>query len=99
MTISVLETTKPPAKIKVRLGRCTMELTIMHQEFPRFWSLRDISVLKEPGQGEELSLHFGPGEEMGLLGSSYFAEHPLLPLTNIMAYLNLIWSDGFTKTN
>jgi Tol biopolymer transport system component len=31
---------------------------------------------------------FWSGEEMGLLGSSYFAEHPLLPLTNIMAYLN-----------
>jgi Tol biopolymer transport system component len=28
------------------------------------------------------------GEEMGLLGSSWFAEHPLLPLTNVAAYLN-----------
>jgi hypothetical protein len=28
------------------------------------------------------------GEELGLIGSSWFAEHPLLPLTNIIAYLN-----------
>lgn len=28
------------------------------------------------------------GEELGLIGSSWFAEHPLVPLTNIVAYLN-----------
>jgi Zn-dependent M28 family amino/carboxypeptidase len=28
------------------------------------------------------------GEEMGLLGSSWFAEHPPVPLANIAAYLN-----------
>jgi Tol biopolymer transport system component len=28
------------------------------------------------------------GEEIGLIGSSWFAEHPALPLTNIVAYLN-----------
>jgi hypothetical protein len=28
------------------------------------------------------------GEELGLIGSSWFAEHPPLPLTNIIAYLN-----------
>jgi Tol biopolymer transport system component len=28
------------------------------------------------------------GEEIGLIGSSWFAEHPLLPLTNVVAYLN-----------
>jgi Tol biopolymer transport system component len=28
------------------------------------------------------------GEEIGLLGSSRFAEHPLVPLTNVAAYLN-----------
>jgi Tol biopolymer transport system component len=28
------------------------------------------------------------GEELGLIGSSWFAEHPLVPLTNIIAYLN-----------
>jgi len=28
------------------------------------------------------------GEEIGILGSSRFAEHPLLPLTNVVAYLN-----------
>ncbi|HTG44007.1 MAG TPA: M20/M25/M40 family metallo-hydrolase, partial [Verrucomicrobiae bacterium] len=31
---------------------------------------------------------FWSGEEIGLLGSSYLAEHPLIPLTNIAAYLN-----------
>jgi len=28
------------------------------------------------------------GEEIGILGSSRFAEHPLVPLTNVAAYLN-----------
>ena len=28
------------------------------------------------------------GEEIGTIGSSWFADHPLLPLTNIVAYLN-----------
>ena len=28
------------------------------------------------------------GEEIGILGSSRFAEHPLVPLTNVVAYLN-----------
>ena len=28
------------------------------------------------------------GEEIGLVGSSYFVEHPTLPLTNAVAYLN-----------
>jgi Tol biopolymer transport system component len=28
------------------------------------------------------------GEELGLIGSSYYAEHPLLPLTDALAYLN-----------
>jgi Zn-dependent M28 family amino/carboxypeptidase len=31
---------------------------------------------------------FWSGEEMGLLGSSHFAEHPPVPLTNIVAYVN-----------
>jgi hypothetical protein len=31
---------------------------------------------------------FWSGEELGLLGSSYFAEHPLLNLSNVVAYLN-----------
>ena len=31
---------------------------------------------------------FWSGEELGLLGSSYFAEHPPLALSNIVAYLN-----------
>ncbi len=28
------------------------------------------------------------GEELGLIGSSWFAEHPPLPLTNVVAYVN-----------
>ncbi|HXG48340.1 MAG TPA: M28 family peptidase [Methylomirabilota bacterium] len=28
------------------------------------------------------------GEEIGLIGSSHFAEHPPLPLSNVVAYLN-----------
>ena len=28
------------------------------------------------------------GEEMGIIGSSYFAKHPLVPLKNIAAYIN-----------
>jgi hypothetical protein len=31
---------------------------------------------------------FWSGEEIGLVGSSYFAEHPTLPLSNAVAYLN-----------
>ena len=31
---------------------------------------------------------FWSGEEIGLVGSSYFAEHPTLPLSNAIAYLN-----------
>jgi Tol biopolymer transport system component len=31
---------------------------------------------------------FWSGEEIGLIGSSYYVEHPLLPLTNTLAYLN-----------
>lgn len=27
-------------------------------------------------------------EEIGIIGSSWFADHPLLPLTNVIAYLN-----------
>jgi hypothetical protein len=28
------------------------------------------------------------GEEIGLIGSSWYAEHPLVPLSNVVAYLN-----------
>jgi len=31
---------------------------------------------------------FWSGEELGLLGSSHFAEHPPVPLSNIVAYVN-----------
>ncbi|MBL9167969.1 MAG: M28 family peptidase [Verrucomicrobiales bacterium] len=40
----------------------------------------------EPRRG--LMVAFWSGEEMGLLGSSYFAEHPPLGLRNIAAYVN-----------
>lgn len=39
-------------------------------------------------QKRGLIFAFWSGEEMGLLGSSHFAEHPPVPLTNIVAYLN-----------
>jgi Tol biopolymer transport system component len=31
---------------------------------------------------------FWSGEEIGLIGSSYYVEHPIVPLTNTTAYLN-----------
>jgi hypothetical protein len=31
---------------------------------------------------------FWSGEEVGLIGSSYFVEHPLIPLSNVTAYIN-----------
>lgn len=31
---------------------------------------------------------FWSGEEIGLIGSSYFAEHPPVPLSNVVAYVN-----------
>ncbi|HWN95003.1 MAG TPA: M28 family peptidase [Methylomirabilota bacterium] len=31
---------------------------------------------------------FWSGEELGVLGSSHFAEHPTVPLSNIVAYIN-----------
>jgi Zn-dependent M28 family amino/carboxypeptidase len=31
---------------------------------------------------------FWSGEEIGLIGSSYYVEHPIVPLTNMIAYLN-----------
>jgi len=31
---------------------------------------------------------FWSGEEMGLIGSSHFSEHPPLPLSNVVAYVN-----------
>jgi hypothetical protein len=35
-----------------------------------------------------LAFAFWSGEEIGLIGSSYFAEHPLIPLSNVVAYVN-----------
>jgi Zn-dependent M28 family amino/carboxypeptidase len=31
---------------------------------------------------------FWSGEEVGLIGSSHFTEHPPVPLSNIIAYIN-----------
>ena len=36
----------------------------------------------------QLMIAFWSGEEIGLIGSSYFAEHPPVPLSNVVAYLN-----------
>jgi Tol biopolymer transport system component len=35
-----------------------------------------------------LAVAFWSGEEIGLIGSSHFAEHPPLPLSNLVAYIN-----------
>ena len=44
---------------------------------------------KQPrGKRGILFLNFA-GEEMGLLGSAYYADHPLLPLANAVAMVNL----------
>jgi Zn-dependent M28 family amino/carboxypeptidase len=34
-------------------------------------------------------LPFGDGEEQGLLGSEYYAQHPLYPLTKTLADINI----------
>src|SRR2546425_4292906 len=44
---------------------------------------------QKPGNFQRgLLFAFWSGEELGLLGSSYFAEHPPLGLSNVVAYLN-----------
>jgi Tol biopolymer transport system component len=44
---------------------------------------------QRPGSLERgILLAFWSGEEIGLVGSSYFVEHPVVPLTNQAAYLN-----------
>ncbi|PYM16474.1 MAG: peptidase M28 [Verrucomicrobia bacterium] len=44
---------------------------------------------REPGNFRRgIAVAFWSGEELGLLGSSWFAEHPLLELSNVVAYLN-----------
>ena len=44
---------------------------------------------QKPGNSQRGVLFaFWSGEELGLLGSSYFAEHPPLNLSNAVAYLN-----------
>ena len=42
----------------------------------------------EPKPKRGLIFAFWSGEEMGLLGSSHFVEHPPVALTNIVAYVN-----------
>ncbi|MFT4877807.1 MAG: Zn-dependent M28 family amino/carboxypeptidase, partial [bacterium] len=46
---------------------------------------------KAAGNGPRRSILFMPvaGEEMGLLGSSYYAENPVFPLENTIADLNI----------
>lgn len=46
---------------------------------------------KEEGHGPRRSVLFMPvaGEEMGLLGSSYYTENPIFPLQNTIADLNI----------
>ena len=47
-------------------------------------------VQKENPQGFRRGIIFvlWSGEEMGIIGSSYFAKHPTVPLKNIAAYIN-----------
>jgi Tol biopolymer transport system component len=52
--------------------------------------------LPNPKRG--LIFAFWSGEEMGLLGSSHFAERPPIPLSNIVAYINFDMI-GRLKTN
>jgi len=49
------------------------------------------SEAKKDGNGPERSILIMPvsGEEKGLLGSSYYVEHPLFPLANTVADLNI----------
>ena len=47
-----------------------------------------LAVSDVPKNKRGLIVAFWSGEEMGLLGSSHFADRPPVPLTNIVAYLN-----------
>jgi Tol biopolymer transport system component len=40
------------------------------------------------GLNHGIMFAFWSGEEIGLIGSSYFVEHPPVPLSNIIAYVN-----------
>jgi Tol biopolymer transport system component len=51
-------------------------------------SLADEQKRKPDKFRRGIMVAFWSGEELGLLGSSYFAEHPLLGLSNVVAYLN-----------
>ena len=46
------------------------------------------SFAKAPDRARGVLFAFWSGEEIGLIGSSYFAENPTLPLSNAVAYLN-----------
>ena len=52
-----------------------------------------LAVARAAAQGahprRSLAFVFVTGEESGLLGSEYFAEHPTMPVTNIVANLNM----------
>ena len=51
-------------------------------------SLADEAGRKPDEFRRGIAVAFWSGEELGLLGSSYFAEHPPLGLSNVVAYLN-----------
>ncbi len=51
-------------------------------------SLADEEKQKPDEFRRGVAVAFWSGEELGLLGSTYFAEHPLLGLSNLVAYLN-----------
>jgi len=46
------------------------------------------SLSKTPDRGRGVLFAFWSGEEIGLVGSSHFAEHPPMPLSNAVAYIN-----------
>src|SRR6185436_15937539 len=53
-------------------------------------ALATVEKERPPGFQRGLAVAFWSGEEIGLIGSSYFVEHPPRPiaLSNIVAYVN-----------
>ena len=59
---------------------------------PVSWKLpRAFSQAKKDGHGPRRSILFlgNVGEEKGLLGSEYYTDHPVFPLANTIADLNI----------
>jgi Zn-dependent M28 family amino/carboxypeptidase len=46
-------------------------------------------LARQPRQARDILFMATAAEEMGLLGASYFAEHPLVPLASIVAAINM----------